>query len=356
MTRLKFQYWPESAPAQMYVRDIQKMYQAGFAGCEFSRSKIREGKEKFSDHIDSQGTWSSSDGTDAAHEWGIAGSGVGKLSVPFLATLQLYPGCLPGPGQQRGDCVSHGQKNANLISLCTEVLNEEPDDRTGTIEAAPEISADGIRNGALSTESIYWYRAHGGDGWFCGDSARVSTTSAGCVVRRNYEDIGIDLTNYSGALAGKYGRTSPPEVIGEVLNDHLIRTSTSLSSIEQIADFLHNGYGINSCGGEGFLLTRDENGVSKRSRSWSHSMAYIACDMRPWVQQVYNEPGLVLVQNSWGRFNNGPRRIKDTQYDIPEGSFWARWSDISRRSAYAMSSVNGWPAKKLPNYVPDGVV
>ena len=354
--RPRFQYWPRSAPARMPITDIVKMYSAGFAGCEFSPNKIRAAAEKFTSYIDGQGRWAHASGDGAAHAYAIAGSGAGKLSLTFPAIGDLYAGALPGPAQQRGDCVSHGQKTANLATLCNEVLHGQPDEVTGTLEAAPEITAAGIRNGALSTEAIYWYRGHGGDGWHCSESATVSTTKAGCVVRRDFPEIGIDLTEYSGGLAGKYGRTEPPEVLGEVLNDHLIRTATRLDSLEQIADFCQNGYGINSCGGEGFSRTRDANGVSRRSGSWAHSMAYIGADLRPWVQQEYGVPGLVLVQNSWGKFNSGPRRIYGTGLDIPDGSFWAKWTDISRRSSFAMSSVNGWKAKKLPNFIPKGIV
>jgi hypothetical protein len=50
-------------------------------------------------------------------------------------------------------------------------------------------------------------------------------------------------------------------------------------------------------------------------------------------------------------FNKGGRRILGTSVDIPEGSFWAYWSDCKARYFGAHSSVNGWPAKKLPPFI-----
>ena len=353
--RPKFRDWPANAPEEMPSSDVQKMYERGFAGCEFREHRVREAHDWYCDYIDSQGNWSDASGESAAYRWGIVGSGAGKLSAPWTAITATYPGCLPGPAQQRGSCVAHGQKNSNLGSCCSEVVWGTVDQVTGTIESAPVISAEGIRNGAFSTEAIYWYRGSNSDGWYCPASAAVSTTKAGCVVRREYEEANIDLTVYSGRLEGLYGRTPPPSQIADALDDHLIRTSTSLSGVEQLIDFMANGYCVNSCGGEGFSTTRDENGVSPRRGSWSHAMAYLGVDARPWVQQKYNEPALVLVQNSWARFNSGPRKVYDSNLMIPEGSFWAKWSDVSRRNMMAMSSVAGWPPKKLKEIIPAGL-
>ena len=352
--RPKFHDWPANAPEEMPSSDVQKMYERGFAGCEFREHRVREAKDWYCDYIDSQGAWSDPDGDSAAHNWGIADSGKGKLSLIFPAILDLYPGCLPGPAQQRGDCVSHGQKNANLGSCAAEVAWGTVDQVTGTIESAPEIPAEGIRNGAFSSSAIYWYRGHGGDGWYCPASAAVSTTKAGCVVNKPYPEANIDLTVYSGRLAGTYGRSPPPSEIGDALDDHLIRTSTSLTGREQVRDFLANGYAINHCGSEGWSSTRDENGFSKRQGSWSHAMAALAVDDRQWAHDTYGDM-LVLIQNSWGRFNHGARKIHGTNTLIPEGSFWAKWGDMARRNFLAMSSVAGWPPKKLKEIIPTGL-
>jgi len=296
-------------------------------------------------------------GADAAHHFGFAGSGAGKLVVPFRHIEYLYPGSLPGPAQARGDCVSHGSKNAGLCTMCCEIVAATPDSVTGRIEGAPKVSADGISNGVLSTEAIYWWRDHGGDGWSCAHAADVVLTESGLWLRQVHEVPGygqLDLTKYSGGLAGKWGRSSPPDEIKAYGLEHQIRTATVLESFEEVCDYLDNGYGISSCGGEGFSSERDENGVSRRKGGWSHAMAYLGADSRPWAMDNYG--GLVLVQNSWARFNSGPRKIHGTTLQIPHGSFWARWSDLKKRYMAAFSGFAGFPPQKLPDFGATGII
>ena len=168
-------------------------------------------------------------------------------------------------------------------------------------------------------------------------------------IRQNYADLGFDLSRYSGGTAGKWGSSPPPDKITEVGRLHLIRTATQLNSFEAVRDMLANGYGISTCGGEGFSNQRDENGVSRQQGSWAHAMAAIGADDRDIVKTHYRTRGLVLILNSWGpNWNSGPRRVMGTNFDIPLGSFWARWEDVSRRSLIALSGANGWPRKSLP--------
>jgi hypothetical protein len=78
-------------------------------------------------------------------------------------------------------------------------------------------------------------------------------------------------------------------------------------------------------------------------------MACIGYDDRDEIKKKYGEP-LVLILNSWGIWNGGGRRILGTDIDIPEGSFWTKWSEVKNRSCTAMSGAMGWPAKKLPSF------
>lgn len=332
-----FQFWPEQHHA-LQPADLVRMYNQGFAGV------FREPEE----HSAFLAEMPFPNGGDVAHRFGWAGSGAGKLVVPFRFIEQLYAGSLPGPAQQRGDCVSHSNKNAALLTMCCEVVAEQPDEVSGKIEAPPDVSSEGIRNGVLSTEAFYWWRGYGGDGWSCDAAARVATSKSGLWLRQNYPELGVDLTRYSGRNAGLYGSRRPPESFDAIGLKHLIRTATEVQDFESVRDFLHNGYGISTCGSEGYSSSRDENGVSRRSGSWAHAMAYFGADDREETKRRYGEP-LVLVMNSWGVWNSGPRRILETPIDIPGGSFWAKWSDVRNRYCISFSGVDGWPAKKLPD-------
>lgn len=371
-----FNFWPKQEAA-LTTPDIIKMYENKLCGVWDDP----EATEKFNDTIVKSGGVLF--GADAATSSGFADAGAGKLSVPYVFASMLWPGIFPGAGQERGDCVSHDEKNANLISLASEIWAGAPDEVTGKIEIAIEIATACIIQGGFSTEVFYWHRGYDQDGWDCHSSAQVAMTKAGLVPRMNYPDVGIDLSRYSGRLAGKYGRTPPPADVCDAFDDNLIRQATNVQKREVRRDMLFNGNGLSTCGSEGWADTRDENGVSRRKGSWAHALAFSAFDDRPIVHDTYGD-SLELVQNSWNKYNRGPRDILDSadyartlaaeyvirfggtieaalkrmeQADIynpktgnlmiPKGSFWALSRDVSRRRVTAKSSVNGWPKRSL---------
>jgi hypothetical protein len=73
-------------------------------------------------------------------------------------------------------------------------------------------------------------------------------------------------------------------------------------------------------------------------------MAWIACD------DTGSEP-LFLVQNSWGKWNDGGH---PEWGNIPDGSFLIRAEVASGMLAgngsYAFSNFDGFPVQKLPSY------
>ncbi len=323
------------------VNSLVKAYESGFEGV-FADP---EQEEKFNDEMQ----WASA--SDAAHAFGLADSAKGKLSIPFKCIEMLWPEAMPGPAQRRGDCVSHSTKNAQLLTLACEIVAGKPDEDTGIIEGPPAVSEVGERNGVLSTEAIYWWRDHGGDGWGCHHASRVAVNESGMWVRKDYRpDFGFDLTKYSASLAGKWGRTSPPDTVKQEGMKHAIKQATSCGSFEEVRDMIANGYGISTCGGEGWSSKKDVYGFSKRSGSWSHAMAIIAVDDRQIAHDTWGEP-VVCILNSWGSgWNSGGRKIIGTNIEIPKGAFWSRWSDAKRRSFIALSGAEGWPPQKLPDW------
>ncbi len=330
-----FKDWPDNAGDSLPVDQIVRMYGEGFIGArdnpEAQEELIYDAEYKSIDHASHDNKW--------------AGSGKGKLITPFTYIMAAYPTALPGPAQERGDCVSHSEKNACLMAVVCDVVDAKPDEVTGKVEGYPGVSPEGMSNGVLSTEWLYWFRGYNGDGWDCPTAARVAKKH-GIMLRHSYPELGIDLTSYSGRLAGKYGRQSPPDSFDQVGRQHLIHDVTSLDSAEELRDALANGFGVSSCGGEGFSSNRDGNGVSRRQGSWSHAMAVIGFDDRPVAHDKYGGP-LALIQNSWGQFNTGSRRIMGTNIDIPHGSFWARWRDVRRRNFLAHSGAAGWGPKRF---------
>jgi len=325
------------------VYDVVDAYEKGFVGAYSDP----EERAKLWEEVAAAG--GIPNGAMACQSYGLEETGKNKLSLAFMEILALYPDCLPGGAQGRGDCVSWSTRNACLGTMCCEITSGKPDEVSGRLEGAPEVSDTARLNGVIATEAFYNWRRHGGDGWSCDSAARVALRESGLWLRKKYDEINVDFTQYSARNAGIYGSKTPPESWLEIGKDHLVRTATDVEDYEQLRDLIANGYCISSCGSEGFSSDRDEHGVSARRGSWAHALAYLAVDDRDVIKTLYKEP-LVLVQNSWGAWNDGPRRILGTNIDIPIGSFWARWSDIKNRSMIAFSGVNGWPPKKLKSY------
>lgn len=325
----------------------QDAYDAGLRGAYSDP----EAHERLTALIQSQGQ--SPEADDTVRNYGLSGSGEGKLSPLFSIVEKIFPGSLPASAQGVGSCVAHSTRNACLGTLAAEIAAGMPDEVTGRIEGLPEVSDEGRRDGVLSTEAIYWWRGHSGaDGWTCDHSVEVVCSQSGLWVRKNYPEIGIDLTKYSARTEVKWGRPLPPDTVGKIGKEHLMRTATRVKSFEDLRDLIANGYAVTSCGGESFSAQRDSNGVSNRTRGgWAHAMAYLGVDDRDEIKRAYGEP-LVLVQNSWGsRWGSGGRRVLGTSFDIPLCSFWAKWSDIRSRYAVALSGVNGWPPQKLDSWM-----
>jgi hypothetical protein len=328
----------------------QAEYDGGFRGVYYDA----DAAERLTQLILSHGQ--APDAASACRQYGLSGSGEGQLSMPFRIIETVFPGSLPASAQDRGDCVSHSTRTAVLGSLACEIASGHPDEVTGEIEGPPNISEAGRLDGVLSTEAIYWWRGHGGDGWTCDHAAEVCMSQSGMWLRKDYPELGIDLTRYSGSLAGKWGRSNPPAEIKAIGQDHLVRTTTRARSFEEVRDLLHNGYCISSCGGESFSATRDANGVSSRTRGgWAHAMAYLGVDDREETRRMYGGP-LVHVQNSWGpRWGSGGRQVHGTDVEIPLGGFWAKWADIKNRYAIAFSGLDGWPPQNFDRWFPEGL-
>ena len=330
-----FKDWDQAPDEDLSPVDIESLYARGFAGALHSA----EEKERFVAEMPNPF------GEAVCDAFGYAGSAAGELVVPFTEVERLYPGCWPASAQKRGDCVSHSQRNAMLTTLVGEVVAGLPDEVTGRTEEAPRVSEAAQRDGVLATEAIYRHRGHRGDGWYCAAAARVATKVTGAVLRKPYP--GVDLTRYNSKWAGAAWNGPKDDEERDAFDDNLFREATGVKSFEVIRDLLARGFGVSSCGSEGFAKTRDENGVAKRSGRWAHAMAYIGADDRAETKRRYGQP-LVLVLNSWGpSWIRGGDTILGTQQTIPRGSFWAKWSDVSRRDCYAMAGLNGWARTKL---------
>ena len=288
----------------------------------------------------------------AIKKYGLENTGEGKLSLPYLAATTLYPGCLPGLPQLRGDCVSFSTRTTALVSYCAALLYGENDPRF----IAPPLSPIAIQSSCFSTEAFYWFRGYDGDGWSCAAAAEIAITKAGLVLRQNYPDLKLDLTEYNPQTAGEWGRTSPPTDVQQMTGLHVCQNATTCHSWEEVRDMLANGYAVSTCGSEAWVSERDDWGVCNRSnKTWHHAIAGIAVDDRPETHKKYG-CGLLLLCNSWGPYVSGNDAVHGTTKKIPSGAFWTRWSDCRDRYFIAIGTGEGWKGNKLPDWGLGGIV
>jgi hypothetical protein len=254
----------------------------------------------------------------------LYGTGEGKVALLFKSVQKFDPTFGSHERQTVGDCVSHSTRNAVDITRCHEIIGGERE----------EFVARG------ATEAIYGSRGHGGEGMTCSGAARFVHQNGGILLRKDYGKY--DLSKYNGGLGSSWGRSGTPKELVEEGKKHQVKTISLIKTVAEARDAIANGYALSVCSGYGFSSRRDQHGIAKRSGSWAHAMAWVAVDDS---REIYNET-LFLVQNSWGVWNGGPKRL-----DQPDGSFWIREKDaagmLSQDGGWAFSDVNGFPPRKV---------
>ena len=175
------------------------------------------------------------------------------------------------------------------------------------------------------------------------------------MLRKKYPELDLNLIRYDSSIGSKWGGRGTPDGVKAEARKHQIRTATRVTSVEAMRELLANGYGLNTCSNLGFESTRKHDGVSNRRGSWGHSQAIIGVDDRPGTVEKYNGM-LFLWQNSWGKWNSGPRTIRGTAIKIPHGAYWVSARTTRMASVIAFSGDNGWPRRDLPDYGATGVI
>ena len=295
-------------------RDLLNAYRDGFQGSVCNPEETAELLAKLKTPL------------FGATAYRLYGSGEGKLSLPFKSLLKFDPNFGPSERQTTGDCVAHSTRNAVAISRAVEIdINKEPE----------SFEARG------ANEAIYQSRGHRGQGMTCSSAAKYVHSKGGVLIRKDYGKV--DLSKYNSDLGARH--KIPSSIYTTEAKKHQVKTISLTTTVQEARDALSNGYAISVCSGYGFSSRRDNKGIAKRSSGWNHAMAWIACDD---TNKRFKET-LFLVQNSWGKWNSGPR-----VHDQPEGSFWIRERDargmLAQQGAWVFSDVDGFPARSLPDY------
>lgn len=265
----------------------------------------------------------------------IRDSGAGKTVLLYEPIIKLL-GRFPIHKQEIGDCVSHGWGLAVDILKAVEIVigneNEKFLAETAT-EFIYHTSRVDIGGGQLGNE----------DGSL-GAWAAKAVQEQGIVARLKYSNV--DLSSYSGSRAKEWGspRASIPSDVDAAGREHPVKTVSLVTSYEESRDAIANGYPVPVCSMQGFSETRDADGFARPQGQWAHCMCFIAVDDNA------RRPGL-LCANSWGPdWISGPKRLNQ-----PDGTFWVDAATVNnmlrQRDSFAVSSFQGYPARKLPRNV-----
>lgn len=238
------------------------------------------------------------------------------------------------------NCTSHGTRNAVDISRAYEI------DKLGEDE---EYVARG------ATEPIYGARGHGGQGMSVDRAVDFVSKKGGLAVRKNYTDLGIDLSKYDPKDAIVWGRSGgTPERLLSVIKANQIENVSLINSADEACDALSNGFAIVTGSMHSFPSKRDEYGIAKRNgRSWAHCICFGAVTTISDLTngKVSGDEPYFLYINSWGpNWIAGP----EGKYDIPDGAFWISKSDadfmIKQQQTYAVSNFRGFAAQKRTTF------
>lgn len=261
----------------------------------------------------------------------IKGSGKGKC-VLLYKVIEKVAGTFPMRKQTIGDCVSQGAAYAvDGIKAVDIYLHNQFE------EWIAETATEDIYAG--SRVQIGGGRIGGGDGSI-GAWAADYITKFGALARQKYGNV--DLSIYDGNKARQWGmpnRGVPQELI-PIAKQHPVQIVSRVDTYEQARDLIANGYTITIASMQGFNNRRDAEGFARPEGQWAHQMSILAVD------DEYKRPG-VLVQNSWGVWNGGPKR-----HEQPDGSFWVDADVIEKRifsqgDSWAFSGYEGFKPRKL---------
>ena len=217
-------------------------------------------------------------------------SGEGKVALLYKSVQKFDPTFGAHERQTTGDCVSHSTRNAVDVTRSHEIIG-------GQSESFETRGA---------TEAIYGSRGHGGQGMSCSVAARFVHQNGGILLRKDYGFV--DFSEYKSSIGSRWGRSGVPKEVKAEGKKHQVKTISLVKSIDEARDAIANGYALSVCSNYGFSSKRNNDGIARRSGSWNHAMCWTAMDDS---REKYDET-LFLIQNSWGKFNGGPK-MHDSQ-------------------------------------------
>jgi hypothetical protein len=294
---------------------------------------------------------------------------VQSLARPTLATagpdlvldesrdVVLYPHLLrvrPGytrKAQAIGSCVGHGYAmGVDLLSAVQIAVHGFAEDWPGRCLEASIYGFSRVEARNLKINP-------GGDGSY-GGAASKAVMNYG-TLHYDVDYAGEIFTEYSGLRESQWGRTGVPDKLEKFAAKTRVKSATLIESWEDYAKACIAGYPTAICSQQGFVLKRDRQGFCSPSGTWSHCMLGGGA-------RFGSRPG-GLIYNSWGaNSNSGPHYSGNPDNpEFPEGyflnsTFWVDADVLDRMlragDSFALSSYDGFPPRKMPDWGTEGIL
>ena len=253
------------------------------------------------------------------------------LGAPLL---KVFPQWTRGR-QTIGSCVGWGfSLSVDILAACDIVLRGEHEIWGGrTLEASvygfSRVEARGLKEN------------NGGDGSYGGAAAKAVTKYGTLHYGVDYGG-GLKYVTNSGALETNWGRYGVLDVLEPAAAKHKVGAAALVTSFDQAAKAIQNGYPVAVCSTQGFTMTL-RDGYLTPAGSWAHCMMFAGVRWKP-------RPALLCV-NSWGDCYQGTvDAALPQQFQRSAG-----WVDadtctrmLSQEDSFALSGFDGFKPRTLP--------
>jgi len=261
----------------------------------------------------------------------------------YPALLQCLPGWRRGSQGNVGSCLGWGAALAvDFVASCDIVHRRESEVVRGrTVESSlygfSRVEARGQR---VNT---------GGDG-STGFHAAKSIRDFGAL---HYGvDYGGTVIPFSGTQERDrtWGRNGVPDELEPFAKLRRCSETTLVVDFEQAAAAIQNGFACVVCSGQGFSMSRDQDGFCRPGGVWWHCMVFAGVR---WGRR----PGLLCL-NSWGDSNTVGKHYPETMpVAVRNCSFWVDAATctkmLSGRDSYVYAGYSGFQPTQIPDWTGD---
>ena len=267
-----------------------------------------------------------------------------KTVLLYEPLLQLEPNWKRG-SQGIGDCVAWGYELGCTVLAAVDIaVRREAEEWKGQFATEPIYG--GSRVEARGRSKGGW-----NDGSYGGAAAKW-VRDWGVLLRYDYSkgtgNQEHNLKKYSSNKAKQWGNygcggKSDRGLLDKEAKLHPVQTVSMVTTFDEAAAAIANGYPVPVCSQQGFTSKRDPDGFCKAKGSWAHCMLFLGV-------RHGSRPGLLLT-NSWGRSVSGPVWPTNQPDAIGACSWWVDASVVDSmlrgQDSYALSGYNGFKRRDM---------